>query len=372
MAARAASALRSAVAVARDAPVRRVTPPRDRTRKRYWWTRLSDEELLDVRFCDLGLTLERSPLAKRVARLYAELDERGIAFRPHCWLAVEWFSPDGTPGIAIPFFLAHPRLRKLERLMMQEVEGGNDRWFMRILRHEAGHAIDTAYRLRRTRAFRETFGPAGLPYPDSYRPRPGSRRYVQHLGSWYAQSHPTEDFAETFAVWLKPNSRWRSQYENWPALAKLEYVDSTMRDIAGRAPPVRARNHVESLATDTRTLREHYAEMLARYGTPRKRAEDEWLERVFTREPRVARGGRRRRASTFLRRLRPRLQAAIATRVGCSEYLVHQVMRTAIRRADELKLYVRGDARAARRHAEWLLTKLTRDLERSTGRTLTL
>ena len=25
-----------------------------------------------------------------------------------------------------------------------------------------------------------------------------------HLDPWYAQSHPDEDFAETFAVWLTP------------------------------------------------------------------------------------------------------------------------------------------------------------------------
>lgn len=337
-------------------------------RARHWWTRLSDEELLDVRFCDLGLTLDRTPLARYVRRLYAELETRGISFRPHCWLAEEWFSPDGIPGIAIPFFLAHPRLRKLERRMMQEVEGGNDNWFMRILRHEAGHAVDTAYRLRRRSRWRETFGPAGLPYPDSYRPRPGSRRYVQHLGSWYAQSHPTEDFAETFAVWLKPNSRWRTQYEEWPALAKLEYVDEQMRELAGTPPLVRSRAHIESLAEDTRTLRQHYEAMLRRYAPPDRRDEDELLRRVFDTEP----GPRGRRASTFLRRERPRFHAAIADRVGCSEYLVHQVMRAAIRRCDELRLYVHGDVRQARRNAEWMLVKLTRAWEKSAGRRLIL
>ena len=125
--------------------------------------------------------------------------------------------------------------------MMQEVEGGNDNWFMRILRHEAGHALDTAYRLRRRRRWRETFGPASLPYPDSYRPRPSSRRYVQHLGSWYAQSHPTEDFAETFAVWLKPGSRWRQEYADWPALEKLRYVDEVMTSVARQRPANRSR-----------------------------------------------------------------------------------------------------------------------------------
>ena len=145
---------------------------------------------------------------------------RGIRFRPHCWLAQEWFSPDGIPGIAIPFYLAHRRLMSIERRFMREVEGGNRNWLMRILRHEAGHAIDSAYRLRRRSRWRAVFGPASLPYPDTYRPRPGSRRFVQHLGAWYAQAHPTEDFAETFAVWLKPHSPWRREYRGLAGVRK--------------------------------------------------------------------------------------------------------------------------------------------------------
>ena len=169
-------------------------------------------------------------------RLYRELDKRQIGFRPHVWLSEEWFSPDGVPGIAVPFYLAHPRLERLERRMMRNVEGGSAESAMRILRHEAGHAIDTAYRLRRRKRWREVFGPASLPYPDTYRARPGSRRYVQHLGEWYAQAHPCEDFAETFAVWLKPNSSWRRTYAQWPAFHKLEFVDELLTERPRHAP----------------------------------------------------------------------------------------------------------------------------------------
>ena len=343
------------------------TRPR-RTARRHWWAMLPDDELLEVRFCDLRLDLARSPLQREVERLYAELEWRGIAFRPHCWFGEEWFSPDGVPGFALPFFLAHPRLRRLERRMLREVEGGNRNWLMRILRHEAGHALDNAYRLRRRRQWRETFGPASLPYPDSYRPRPGSRRYVQHLGSWYAQSHPTEDFAETFAVWLKPGSRWRHDYQGWPALAKLELVDARMAEIAARPPPVRNRARVDPLAQDTRTLRQHYAAVLKRCAAPTRREEDELLERVFARQP----GVRPLRAATFLRRLRPQLHATLVARTGCSEYLVHQLMRAAIRRCTERGLWVRGERRSAARHAEWLLARLVRAYERSAGRRLAL
>jgi hypothetical protein len=330
--------------------------------------KLTDEELLDVRFCDLGLTIEGSPLAPKIDELNSDLARRGINFRPHCWLGEEWFTPDGVPGFAVPFFLAHPRLARLERRMLGEVEGGNRNWVMRIMRHEAGHAIDNAYRLRRRRLWRETFGPASLKYPASYRPRPGSRRYVEHLGSWYAQSHPTEDFAETFAVWLKPASRWRSQYADWPALGKLEFVDALMGEVRGEPAPVRTRLHIDSLVGETKTLRDHYRSVLKRYAPATRREEDELLERVFSREP----DRRRLKAATLLRRLRPRLHALVAARVDCSEYLIHQVMRAAIRRATELELYVEGDRRRTARHCEWLLVKLARTFERSVGRRLTL
>ena len=113
----------------------------------FWWAKLDDEALLDLRFNDLGLTLAASPLQPALDRLDRQLGRRGLRFRPHVWLSVEWFCPDGVPGFAIPFYLAHPRLAALERRQMHEVEGGNAR-AARILRHETGHAIDNAFRLR--------------------------------------------------------------------------------------------------------------------------------------------------------------------------------------------------------------------------------
>jgi len=317
---------------------------------------MSDEQLLGLRFCDLKLKIERSPVAKRVRRLYRELDKRQIGFRPHVWLSEEWFSPDGVPGIAVPFYLAHPRLERLERRMMRNVEGGSAESAMRILRHEAGHAIDTAYRLRRRKRWREIFGPASLPYPDTYRARPGSRRYVQHLGEWYAQAHPCEDFAETFAVWLKPNSSWRRTYAQWPAFHKLEFVDELLENVRGARPPVRNREVVEPLRENTHTLADHYRRKLRRYSMYRRTVTDHLLERVFTAE----RLRRAPRASTFLRAHSLHLVNATMRELHAERYSVEQILRIVVERAEKLGLWVRGSRRDALRHARWMLVYLTR------------
>jgi hypothetical protein len=345
---------------------RRHRPRRPRARA---WTRLSDDELLKLRFCDLKLKLRGTRVAPKIRRLYQELDARELNFRPHCWLAEEWFSPDGTPGIAIPFYLAHPRLERLERRLMREVEGGNSNWLMRILRHEAGHAIDTAYRLRRRRGWREIFGPASLPYPDRYKPRPGSRRYVQHLDAWYAQSHPTEDFAETFAVWLQPRSRWRAHYANWPALEKLEFVEQAMQELRGQRPKVRDRAEIEPIAADTRTLGQHYRRKLARYQRMRRTLADAMIRRVFG-APREAK--RARSAATFMRRFKHDVRRAARRRTDASDYVIHQVLRLIIERCVAARLTVNVPARAARHNAVWLTLRLLKVLHQGSTRSVTV
>lgn len=314
------------------------------------WEELDDEALLGLRFRDLRLRIEHSLVWPEIERLYNELARRGIRFRPHLWLSTEWFSPDGVPGIAVPFFAAHPRLRRLERRMMGEVEGGSRKWRLRILRHEAGHALDTAYRLRRRTDWRGVFGYASRPYPREYRVRPGSRAYVLHLGHWYAQSHPTEDFAETFAVWMQPKARWRREYEGWPALDKLEFVDGLMTEIDGRAPRIRDRTRVAPLSQNNRTLREHYRRKTAYYDRIERRY-DGWLADVFA--PRRTRP-HGRPASRFIRDMTPQLKRLLLRRTRAGPYLVDHVIETLTRRARELDLVVAGPRRENERRVTWL------------------
>jgi len=331
--------------------------------RRLPWTSLDDEQLLRLRMCDLQLDLHRSPLKRHVDRLYSELSERGIRFRPHVWLAEEWFSPDGVPGIAVPFYLAHPRLMRLERKMTREVEGGNVNWLMRILRHEAGHAFDSAYRLRRRAYWRALFGPASRPYRARYRARPASRHHVQHLGEWYAQSHPTEDFAETFAVWLAPRSGWQRRYASWPALRKLRFVQQSAGELGPHRPPVRRRDRVEALEVNQRTLAQHYRSKLAHARNRRGILADRLLERVFSAEP----GARMLMAATLLRAHKARLLASITRSSGVDRYAAHQVLRVAIQRSERLQLYVPGGQREALRATRLMLRRLARLYMRSPG-----
>lgn len=299
------------------------------------WSSLSDEELLDVRLCDLGLTIAGSWLEPRVSELYDELEARGLAFRPHVWLSAEWFTPDGVPGVAVPFYLAHPRLMRLEKAEMLEVEGGTPAWCMQILRHEAGHAFDNAYALRRRRRRTKLFGRPTTPYPDFYLPKPYSKSFVLHLDSWYAQSHPDEDFAETFAVWLTPDSDWRSRYADWPALRKLEYIDELMHEIAGRPPLVTTRRRVEPIERLRTTLRRYYARKRTHYGVDHPNFYDRDLRRLFSAAPEYRPNPK---ASRFIHRIRRDVRRLVAEATGSYQYTIDRVIEDIVDRCSELNL----------------------------------
>jgi putative zinc-binding metallo-peptidase len=193
--------------------------------------------LLAQQVSQLGLKLEGSPVERYVHELHRELEAKGLRrFRPPVYLTDEWGCPSEEPIIGIPFYLADPKLVRLEQ-QIDEVEDARE--IRMYLRHEAGHAFNYAYKLYETPAWRELFGPFNRPYRDHYRPVPFDRRFVRHIEGWYAQKHPDEDFAETFAVWLTPRSRWRQRYRGWPAMRKLRYIDRIAREVGDTEPVVR-------------------------------------------------------------------------------------------------------------------------------------
>jgi hypothetical protein len=236
---------------------------------------------------------------------------------------------------------------------MYEVEGGTQDWCMRLLRHEAGHALDDAYRLHGRETWRRHFGSPGEPYRPSYVPRPSSRRYVLNLANWYAQSHPLEDFAETFAVWLRPRSQWRTRYVGWPALRKLRYVDGLMREIRDQPPRVRSRERMDSLPTLRLTLREYYRRKKAHYGEEDRSVYDRDLRRLFSDEPGLA---RRRSAASFLRSRRTGLRQQVARWTGQYQFVVDQVLRDMTIRCEDLGLRLIHSERQTGEGAAVLLT----------------
>jgi hypothetical protein len=324
--------------------------------RKFAWATLPDEQLLQLRLKDLKVSIEGTWLEGCLGDLQEELDQRRLRVRPHAWLSTEWFSPDDTPGIAIPFFLAHPRLMRLERKMFLDVEGGTAPDCMRILRHEAGHVVQLAYQLQRRRRWQELFGPSSTRYPHYYRPDPASKNHVQHLRFWYAQSHPDEDFAETFAVWLAPRSNWRRRYFGWPALKKLQYVDELMAELAAERPAISRRLRVEPLSRLTHTLAEHYKNRQAHYAFDSRKTYDRDLRRIFSDDPAHRRSPA---ASTFLLENRAKIRQMVSKWTGEYQPTLDAIFNDMIARCRVLKLRAVGSERQLRIDFTVLLTAKT-------------
>ena len=294
--------------------------------------------LLDKRISELGLTIRGSLVEKYVERLYAELDAKGLRFHPPVYLSDEWGCPDGTPLIGVPFYLADQRLARIEEELAVEVESETD--VMRFMRHEAGHAFNYAYRLYDLADWHRIFGPYSRPYRDRFRANPFSRNYVRHILGWYAQKHPDEDFAETFAVWLTPGRDWQAEYAGWPALAKIEYVDRVMRDIGDEMPeapePADDDLPVESMQY---TLAEHYKSLDEALPLDDDRHFDGDLRTLFGSMSDAPNG---EPAAEFIRRHRREIVSRIAYWTGESTITVRAFVDFLIQRAAALELRVRG------------------------------
>jgi len=244
-----------------------------------------------------------------------------------------------VPGFAIPFYLAHPRLTRLEKAHMLEIDGNSAEQRMKLLRHETAHALANAYRLHLKQSWRRRFGRASKSYPESYLPKPYSRNYVLHLDNWYAQSHPAEDWAETFAVWLDPDSRWREKYRDWPAIKKLNYVDELMKEIIGRSPPVRSMKQVDSIKTLRLTLREYYAEKQTRLQQDLPRFHEQQLRQIFP----ASVSHKNERAAHFVRKLRREAITTVARWTSESRYRINLTIEDMIRRCEEMNLHASQD-----------------------------
>ena len=316
---------------------------------------IPEEELLGLRLSELPLRIEGTWLETCIAQLYEELAARNILFQPRCYLADEWLTPENEPVIGVPFYLAHPRLIKLQKKMMLEAEGDNHEWCMKLLRHECGHALTYAYDLNRKRSWQRVFGHPSEEYGETYRFRPYSKSFVRHLDYYYAQYHPDEDFVETFAVWLTPGLDWRSKYAGWKALDKLLFVDKLMASIAGK-PPLRASGRQLWKATTIRsTLRRYYQKRRITEAEDFPEFHDANLLRMFSEGK--TEGETRRPVAKLLQSHRKALVTAVANWTGERRFMVNEVYTAVLQRSRALRLVSEeADAAALLQLATYLTT----------------
>lgn len=305
------------------------------------WTGLEEPALLERNIRSLGLRIEGSGLERFVVQLHEELAAKGQVFMPPCHVGDEWFCPVGIPAIFIPFFLVNDRLRRLERSMILEVEGETPEWFMKLMRHEAAHAYSFAYRLQRRKKWQETFGLASTEETEFYRPRPFSHSFVLHLDDWYAQAHPDEDFAETFAVWLTPGLDWRARYKGWKALRKLEYLDELMGSLAGK-PPVHQPEYKErEYDCLNLKLKTYYARKRRLFEVSYPDFYDKDLHRLFAAP---AEGAPRIPAAALLRKHRREIRDSVCRWTNERKFRVHGLIARLIARCEALGLSVVQDS----------------------------
>ena len=295
-------------------------------------------ELLPVPIKKLGLKLEGSPIERYVEQLFRELKAKGLEhFRPAFYLTDEWGCPSEQPIIGVPFYLADPRLEKIESAV-NDIE--NEREIMMYMRHEAGHAFNYAYELYKTDEWRELFGPFRRPYRDQYRFVPFSRNYVRHIAGWYAQKHPDEDFAETFAVWLTPRSNWREKYKNWPAIKKLRYVDRIGHEL-GDNPPLRPLGEKDFTVEEMEETIEEFYKDTSRDESQQiaDLALDVDLDDIFMRADEVE-PERARKASDAVAERRREIIDKVAYWTGVRRPLVKTLVETMVKKLEEMNLVV--------------------------------
>lgn len=283
----------------------------------------------------LPLQSVESRLHGYTRRLRQELRAKGLSFSFHLWVSDEWFCPDGVPGIAMPFYLFHPDLMNIERNEMGWVEGESESDRMRLLRHELGHCIDNAFRLRRNQERQSLFGPSTLDYPESYFPKPYSRAFVDYLGDHYSQSHPDEDFAETFALWLDPDCRWRDRYQGTKAYEKLLFMDELMASLKGRSGFLKNQFRIDPVEKLNQTLRAHYKERHRQRSASQDRLEQEIL-RFFS--P-IAGKPNPISVGDYLKKERRELCRQLAERMGAYQYMVEFAVDRTIERAKSLNIH---------------------------------
>lgn len=245
---------------------------------------LSFQRLLNQPLRELQLKPENT-LRECLIQIRRELKRKHIAYFPHFYFGEEpWGCIDRTGSVEIPFYLANNTLR---RVAEKYYFSYSKEEIMMLLRHETGHAINYVYRLWKREEWKNLFGKFHKTYREFYNYDPYSKDYVRHLhdigNPHYAQKHPDEDFSETFAVWLDPDSKWRWNYRKWHgALEKLRYIDRIFRieRISERRPLKVRYDEQDSLTRIRGTIAEYFG--IERKIDPRVKKYTQDMKDVFS------------------------------------------------------------------------------------------
>ena len=180
-----------------------------------------------------------------------------------------------------------------------------------------------------------------------------TRQFVRHInayryGQTYAQKHPDEDFAETFAVWLTPRSGWRRRYRQWPAIHKLRYVDRLMKKIGSQHPFAFGRKLCNPVEKMDFLLADHYGKKSKYFRRSARGYVDDKLREVFP----VVRGKRLAPAVGLLRKFHKDLQQRVVRWSGLEEQEAVTILKKLESRSEALGSAVPFRVRA--RKKSWI------------------
>ncbi|MCB0421378.1 MAG: putative zinc-binding metallopeptidase [Bdellovibrionales bacterium] len=336
--------------------------------------------LFHQKFRDLSFDWQGTPIAAAVARLFYELEMAGLSFRPSIDIGEEWYVLEGTTTIVVPFYLTDSKLTLLERQMVGTAEGAGAQNMMRYLRHETGHAIEHAYELSKDPLRKEVFGDTRQPYPRAYQPKRYVRKFVHHLGDGYAQCHPDEDFAETFAVWLNPESHWRKKYKSGAVFEKLSAMTQILKH--GEELHRFRKNQVtvsSSLSSSRMTLGDYYERKCKKLRLGVHSELDEWLIRIFNVRnsrtlkpvPQTRRKLRGTSSVDFISKVENEVKKEVSSQLGLSGYEVRNVLFRVKHRARQLGLGLKSSHRQTKAEfLDFIVDQTLEDIRRGRNKIL--
>lgn len=200
-------------------------------------TRLYEFLLTPISY--IPLQIKNSPLERLIKEILQEIRRKNLLMTPEFYLSDEFGCVQNTATIGIPFYLAHPDLQELDRLVgSQKGQILTEGHIKSILRHECGHAFFYTYEVYKKNKALKIFGDFDSRSISLQNIVPDSDDYVDYLArcgtasAGYSQTHPEEDFADTFGACVDPNFKKTSV--QGMAVKKLDYAKDLMQKYAGK------------------------------------------------------------------------------------------------------------------------------------------